>query len=133
MNQFLLDTNICIFYLKNKFNIENKIKSVGLQNCFISEISYAELLFGVEKSERKIENRKNIELMVESFRIVPIFTSLKLYAEEKARLYKSGLTIDEFDLLIGCSAVVNQMVMITNNTKHFNRIKNIKIEDWTIN
>lgn len=64
--------------------------------------------------------------------LIPIYHSLDIYAKEKARLRKTGLLIDDFDLLIGTTAVAHQLVMVTNNGVHFKRIKGIDIEDWTI-
>jgi len=65
-------------------------------------------------------------------KIVPIYNALDLYAKEKARLRKGGTIVDDFDLLIGVTAVVNKMTLVTNNTKHFGRIRKILLEDWTI-
>jgi tRNA(fMet)-specific endonuclease VapC len=62
--------------------------------------------------------------------ILPIFNSLDLYAKQKARLRKIGNMIDDFDLLIGCSAIKNGLILVTNNENHFDRIENIKIENW---
>ena len=62
--------------------------------------------------------------------ILPIFNSLDLYAKEKARLKRNGSLIDDFDLLIGCSSIKNNMILVTNNEKHFEKIENIKIENW---
>jgi len=62
---------------------------------------------------------------------LPIFNSLYLYAKEKARLKKLGNLIDDFDLLIGCSAIKNNLILVTNNENHFKRIENIKMENWT--
>ena len=62
--------------------------------------------------------------------ILPIFNSLGLYAKEKARLRKLGTLIDDFDLLIGCSAIANKLILVTENEKHFNRIRKIKVENW---
>jgi tRNA(fMet)-specific endonuclease VapC len=63
--------------------------------------------------------------------IVPIFHSLDLYAKEKTRLRKAGTPIDDFDLLIGVTSLTHNLIMVTNNTNHFNRIKSITLEDWT--
>ncbi|MBS1622421.1 MAG: type II toxin-antitoxin system VapC family toxin [Bacteroidetes bacterium] len=131
MKQYLLDTNICIFFLKGKFDLADKIEKVREANCFISEITVAELKYGAEKSERPVENRKVVELFIPKFNILPIYSSLDIYAKEKAHLSKVGTIIDEFDLLIGATAVSNGMVMVTNNTSHFSRIRKIKLEDWT--
>ena len=128
---YLLDTNICIFYLNGKFDMKNKIDKVGLLNCYISEITVAELKFGAENSERKEENRLIMSEFISKMQIVPIFSSLDLYAIEKARLTKLGTIIDEFDLLIGVSSISNDMIMVTNNIKHFERIEQIELQDWT--
>jgi len=128
---YLLDTNICIFYLNGRFDMKNKIDKVGLLNCYISEITVAELKFGAENSERKEENRLIMSEFISKMQIVPIFSSLDLYAIEKARLTKLGTIIDEFDLLIGVSSISNDMIMVTNNTKHFERIEQIELQDWT--
>jgi tRNA(fMet)-specific endonuclease VapC len=66
MKKYLLDTNICIYYLKGLFNLDKKIKSIGLKNCFISEITVAELKFGVENSENKKVNKKVVEEFISS-------------------------------------------------------------------
>jgi tRNA(fMet)-specific endonuclease VapC len=57
MKKYLLDTNICIYFLKGQFNINKKLKSVGVDNCFISEITVAELKFGAENSIEKEKKR----------------------------------------------------------------------------
>ena len=129
--KYLLDTNICIYYMKGLFNLNKIIDKIGSENCFISEITLAELKFGVANSENKNKNKKALEYFINGINIVPIFNSLDLYADEKSRLRKIGNIIDEFDLLIGVTAVYNNMILVTNNTKHFQRIKNINIEDWT--
>jgi predicted nucleic acid-binding protein len=56
--QLKWDTNICIFYLKGRFNLNTKIEPVGFENCFVSEMTVAELKFGVENSEHVEKNRK---------------------------------------------------------------------------
>lgn len=131
MRKYLLDTNICIYFLKGQYNIDEKIKSVGVENCFISDITVAELKFGAENSKQKAKNRKVIENFIDSIQILPIITCLDTYAKEKSRLRKSGMIIDEFDLLIGSSAIENHMVLVTRNTKHFERLRNLEIENWT--
>lgn len=130
MKSYLLDTNICIYYINGKYNLKEQIKNVPKENRFISEITLAELKFGVKNSDYPEENMKNLEDFLTGIQILPIFNSLDKYADEKSRLRKSGLTIDEFDLLIGCSAVVNSLIMVTNNESHLGRIKGITIENW---
>ena len=129
--KFLLDTNICIYYMKGLFDLDLKIEKVGNENCFISEITLAELKFGVANSNNKEKNKSALSNFLEGVSIVPIYNALDLYADEKARLRIEGNIVDDFDLLIGTTAIINKMTLVTNNVKHFGRIKNISIEDWT--
>ncbi|MFN8714895.1 MAG: type II toxin-antitoxin system VapC family toxin [Bacteroidota bacterium] len=131
MKQYLIDTNICIYYIKGLFNLNEKFLEVNPDNCFISEITLAELMFGVENSEKKEKNQKALDDFLSGVKVIPIFHALSHYAKEKARLRKAGTPIDDFDLLIGTSAITHNLVLVTNNTAHFKRIKNIKVEDWT--
>ena len=132
MNQYLLDTNICIYYIKGLYDLKSKFKEVGPENCFISEITLAELKFGVAKSQAKEKNQKALENFLSGIQILPIFPALDIYAEEKARLQKSGKIIDDFDLLIGATAVSFDLTIVTNNTSHFTRLTEIKLENWTV-
>lgn len=129
MNQYLLDTNICIYYIKGLYDLKSKFEEVGPENCFISEITLAELKFGVAKSKAKEKNQKALDNFLSGIQLLPIFPALDIYAEEKARLQKSGKIIDDFDLLIGATAVSFDLMMVTSNTNHFNRIKDIQLED----
>lgn len=110
--------------------MDKKFEPIDTDNCFISEITLAELKFGVENSEKKAQNQKALDDFLVGVKIVPIFHSLDLYAKEKARLRKAGMPIDDFDLLIGVTSVTHNLVMITNNMDHFERIKGIHIENW---
>jgi len=129
MTKYILDTNVCISIFKNKYGIREKIIKIGHKNCFVSEITIAELFYGASKSgqQRHFEDVTNV---LRLFGVVPIYSALKLYGCLKAKLEQQGQRIDDFDLLIGATAVQNEMVMVTSNTKHFDRIPNIKIEDW---
>ena len=131
MKTYLIDTNIVIFYMKGKFGLEAKFDEVTSENCFISEITLAELKFGIENSERPEKNRKVLDNFLTGVQVLPIFYSLDLYAKEKARLRKEGTPIDDFDLLIGVTSITHNLIMVTNNTSHFKRIKGIKLADWT--
>jgi len=120
------------FFLKGKFNLNEQLKKVGLQNCCISEITLAELKYGAECSDQIADNIKMVDDFSKVITIVPIYNSLSFYAKEKARLRKTGKLIDNFDILIGVSAVANNLVLITDNQKHLSRISKIKIENWIV-
>jgi len=132
MRKYLLDTNVCVFLFKGKYNINERITKVGFQNCCISEITLAELKYGAECSDQVVENNKMLDEFVNEISILPIYNSLSLYAKEKARLRKEGNLIDDFDLLIGVTAVANNLILVTDNEKHLKRISKVKIENWII-
>lgn len=133
--KYLLDTNICIYFLNGQLSVFEKIQSIGFNNCSISEITLAELLFGAEKSQRVEQNRQAVFDFIypNHIEILPISSAVSLFAKEKARLQKIGCPVDDFDLLIGSSAVVNQLIMVTRNVRHFKHISNIQIENWLDN
>ncbi len=128
--KYLLDTNIIIFWIKGRFNIADKITEVGATNCYVSEVTVAELRYGVECSLPDVieEKRKRLEDFLHNLQIVPFTAAIDIYAKEKARLRSTGELIPDFDLLIGATAISLDMKMVTNNSKHLSRIE---VEDWT--
>ena len=128
---YLLDTNTVIYFLNGKFKIKDKIKEVGLNNCAVSEITVAELFYGAEKSDFPDKNKKTINDFIEGITIIPMFDAIQIYGKEKARLSRLGKLISDLDLLIGSTAIANDMIMVTKNTSEFARLEGIKIEDWT--
>lgn len=129
--KYLLDTNICIYFLKGKYGLKDKFDEIGFDNLYISEITVAELKYGAEKSNYPEKNRQVIQKLSGQFKQIPIFNSLDIFAKEKARLKKEGKPIDDFDLLIGATAIANDMILVTNNEKHFDRLMKIEIDNWT--
>ena len=130
MKKYPLDTNICIHFLGNEYNIKEKIEKAGLENSLVSEITIAELKFGAENSQNKEKNKKTIDDFVKKFPIIPIYNSLGIYAKEKARLRKKGQSLDDFDLLIGATAISNDFILVTRNVSDFDRMDGIEIENW---
>lgn len=133
MGQYLLDTNICVFLLRGQYDVDKKIDEVGLENCHISEITMAELKYGAELGRKKgIKQRaQGLDSFLSSIQILPISNAIDLYASEKARLRLAGTPADDdFDLLIGCTAIANDLIMVTENIKNFKNFSNIKLENW---
>ena len=131
--KYLLDTNIMVFWLKKRYSIGDKIAEVGEGNCFVSDVTVAELRFGVECSEPALieQKRKRLADILAYLQVIPFAVAIELYAKEKARLRSTGEIIPDFDLLIGATAVQQNMKMVTNNTRHLSKIQGIEIEDWT--
>lgn len=133
MGQYLLDTNICVFLLRGQYDVDKKIDEVGLENCHISEITMAELKYGAELGRKKgmKQRAQGLDSFLSSIQILPISNAIDLYASEKARLRLAGTPADDdFDLLIGCTAIANDLIMVTENIKDFKNFSNIKLENW---
>lgn len=131
--KYLLDTNICVHFLRGKFEMDKTLQIKGLENCYISEITVLELRYGAENSADKIKSHKAVDIFLKGIVIIPIYGSIKKYAEEKVRLNKLGKPHnDEFDLLIGATAIENKLILVTENTKDFERLEGIEIENWIV-
>lgn len=130
MKQYLLDTNICIFFLREKYDVANRLRKVGLQNIHISEITVGELLYGAACSVQKEKHIKQISNLLNLFKVESIYPVLPVYAETKALLRRQGTMIDDFDLLIGATAKKYDMILVTENIRHLSHIPDVKIENW---
>lgn len=137
MSQYLLDTNICIHFIKGEYDLGSKIQGVGFQSCYISEITIAELLYGVENSvlNRQSVNLKRVKNLRSSFaeRVIPISECLEEYARQKVQLRKIGRRVEDLDIFIGATSIVKNLVLITRNTKDFVNMDNITLENWIEN
>ena len=129
MKQYLLDTDICIEIIKHNEHVLDKVEAVGEENCFVTDITIAELFYGAAKSARP-EHFSDVDNILQSFDLKPLLPSLRLYGENKALLEDQGRMIGEFDLLIGSCAIYHGLVMVTSNLKHFDHIPNVQLEDW---
>lgn len=117
--------------MKGKFGLDQKFAGIAAENLFISEITLAELKFGVEKSDQPIKNLRALTAFLSGVQLLPIVQALDVFAKEKARLRKAGTIIDDFDLLIGATAVAHGLVLVTNNSRHLARVSGLDLEDWT--
>jgi len=99
-----------------------------------SNKSIVELLYGIAKSapSKQAATRHSLGILQQLFagRILLIGTCFELYASEKVRLRAIGRPVDDFDLLIGCTALVQGLTLVTRNTRHFANMAAIGLEDW---
>ncbi|MDR0865837.1 MAG: PIN domain-containing protein [Candidatus Symbiothrix sp.] len=131
MIQYILDTNICVFFLRGKLNFNEFIKGEWRESCCISEVTVLELHFGAANSNNPKKHHEAINVFLHGLTVFPIARCAEVYAKEKTRFRKLGTPLnDEFDLIIGASAIANDLTLITDNVKHFKNFENIKIENW---
>jgi len=128
---YLLDTSICVFFLRGKLNLDQKIRQVGRENCYLSEVTVFELRYGAENSDDPVVSHKSVDQFINGLTILPVFGCERRYAREKVRLRRLGKPIhDEFDLLIGVTTVEHKLTLVTDNTNDFERIEGIVMENW---
>ncbi len=107
------------------------IREKGRENCYISEVTVLELRYGAENSDNPAKSHKAVDGFINGLSIIPIYSCINLYAKEKVRLRKIGKPMnDEFDLLIGVTAIENKLTLVTDNIKDFEHLDGILIENW---
>lgn len=131
--KYLLDTNICIYILKNKYEKSSQwIKDAGIENVCVSSISVAELEFGISKSSKFEESESALYKFLSGYNIIDFdLSAARCYGKMRADLQKRGTPIGTMDMLIGSIALSKSMIIVTNNEKEFERIDGLKIENWT--
>jgi tRNA(fMet)-specific endonuclease VapC len=131
---YLLDTNICIYIIKQKPQIVfDKFKKIALGNIGISSISVAELFFGVMKSANIEKNSIALEQFLLPLEIIDFDSSAAIeYGEIRAILERKGTPIGSLDMLIAAHAKSQALIVVTNNEKEFNRVEGLKVENWAI-
>jgi len=131
--RFLLDTNICIYLMKNTNpSLTQQLARCKSSDFCISSITVAELEFGISKSLHQDRNREALDQFLIPFDILDFNQSAAaLYGKIRAQLHKKGTLIGNMDLLIAAHALSLNLTVLTNNEREFERIDALKIENWT--
>lgn len=130
--KFMLDTNICIYAIKNKPESVLKYLKENLSSGLcISSITLAELEHGVEKSANKEKNALALLQFLSILTVLP-FDDLAAveYGKICAYLQKKGTPIGVMDMLIASHARSEKLVLVTNNVREFERVPELLIENW---
>ena len=130
MIRYVLDTNVLVDVLRGKRDARKKFQQIGIDRSVVSDITVFELYCGVAKSSDPPKNRDLVERVFEKLAVIPASDAYWTAAEEKQRLMKEGIPIEDFDLLIGCTALEYGLTLITGNARHMSRIEGLKIESW---
>jgi|SRR4051794_22937590 len=131
MLQYMLDTNICIYVIKNRpAELREQFDRLAEQIC-ISTITLAELYFGVEKSNRRIQNLQAVEQFVARLEALPFSAEAAAhYGQLRAELERAGEPAGPHDMLIGAHARSAGLIIVTNNLREFERIPGLRVENW---
>ena len=131
---YLLDTNICIYFMKNNYpNLTQKLFSMNPSDLMLSSITVFELEYGAAKSNWGEQTRQKLAMFLAPFNIIPFNADDAVYAADiRGLLEKQGLIIGPYDLQLAGQALSRNLTFITHNTREFNRIPNLRLEDWVI-
>jgi tRNA(fMet)-specific endonuclease VapC len=128
--KYLLDTDICVYWLKEDECIEQAAISVGLGNIAISCMTLSELYYGAYKSQHVKENLAAISLLAGKLSVIESSDQIcARFGNVKADLEKQGMIIDDADLFIAAVALTTGSTLVTNNTRHFKRIKELQLQN----
>lgn len=130
--KYLLDTDICIYTIKTKPpGVAKRLSQAEPGSVGISAITYAELMTGAYKSLYIEDNLARLKQLATRLDIVAFDEkAASVYGQIRADLEKRGQGIGSLDLLIAASALARQLILVTNNTAEFSRIKGLELENW---
>jgi tRNA(fMet)-specific endonuclease VapC len=130
----MLDTNILIYLIKNKPpSVAERVNALeGSAELCMSFVTFAELLMGAERSTRKPDVLRRLDALI---RVVPVRYEVnraicERYAVQFTRLRAAGTPIGANDLWIACHALADDCTLVTNNTREFERVAGLKLENW---
>ena len=130
--RFLLDTNVCIYALKQNQAVLARLLSERPIDVGLSVITEAELRTGAAKSTASTKTTRLLENFLRPLTVVE-FTSedAVAYASIRAKLEHAGTPIGPLDTLIAAQAVARKLTLVSNNEREFKRIARLRLENWT--
>src|SRR5215831_953103 len=131
MLQYMLDTDVCIYVIKNyPAELRERFNRLAEQLC-ISSITLAELHYGAEKSERRLHNLQAIEHFVARLEVLPFAAKAAAhYGQIRVELERAGTPCGPHDMQIGGHARSEGLIIVTNNMREFTRMPGVRVENW---
>ena len=131
---YLLDTNIVIYALKGTYPaLQDRFKGVAAQSIAVPAVVLAEIEYGARKSRDYAETIRAYRAFTDVFEAVPFSRAAAgHYGRVRAELERKGTTIGANDLLIAATALAEDAVLVTHNTREFERVEGLRLEDWTL-
>jgi len=131
MLRYMLDTNICIYVIKNRPpKLRERFNRLADQLC-ISAITLGELIYGTEKSSRPMENLSIVEQFAALLEVLAFANKAAAhFGQLRAELERAGEPVGAYDMLIGGHARSEGLVLVSNNVREFRRIKGLRVENW---
>ena len=133
MKRYMLDTDMCSYIIKeHPESVRQRLRKLAMEQLCVSVVTYAEMIYGVERSSSKRVNRPIVEDFVRHLDVMDWDTkAADQYGVIRAELETAGTPIGAMDMMIAAHAKSIKAVLVTNNQKHFTKIKGLKIDNWT--
>lgn len=131
---YLLDTNICIYAMKNSYpSLSKKLFQIPPSEIYVSSITVGELEYGCSKSKWGDRSRSVMNLFLAAYTILPFdHSDAIVFGRLRAELAAAGSLIGPYDMQIAAQGVARGLTVVTHNTKEFARVPGIQLEDWAI-
>jgi tRNA(fMet)-specific endonuclease VapC len=131
MLQYMLDTNICIYVIKNyPPKLRERFNQLAEQLC-MSSITLAELVYGAEKSSRRLENLQAVEQFTARLEVLAFPSKAAAhFGQIRADVERLGKPVGPLDMLIGAHARAEGLIIVTNNAREFRRLPGVRVENW---
>lgn len=130
--KYMLDTNICIYAMKNKpEKVLQRLKEEINEGVCISSITLAELEYGMKHSSNPAKNEQALLRFLVPLSVLPFgAAAASEYGEIRAFLQKQGVPIGPLDMLIAGHAKAEEITLVTNNVREFERVPLLELENW---
>ena len=132
MKLYILDTDTCSYIIRERpISVLERFRKLAMEQICISSVTYAELLYGVARSSSRRINRPIVDDFVRHLDVIDWDTgAAEQYGQIRADLEARGEPVGAMDMMIAAHAKSIKAVLVTNNQKHFARIKGLKVENW---
>lgn len=130
--RYALDTNVCVDYLNGRFqSVIERVQRSSRDDLCVSSVVVAELRYGAEKSAHRPQNHARLDAFLGDMRVVAFDEgAASVYGRVRAELERKGTPIGPNDTLIGAHALSLSLVLATDNTREFKRIRGLRVENW---
>jgi tRNA(fMet)-specific endonuclease VapC len=131
--RYLLDTNVCVMYLNGRSAlVRSRILSTPTEEIAVCSVVKAELFYGAMRSNKPTQTLERQQLL-RRFVSLPFGDKAAIvYSRIRARLASARTLIGTYDLQIAAIALVNNLTIVTHNTREFERVEGLRIEDWEV-
>ena len=130
MAKYIIDTNTCIEYFKHRNGVPERMDQESRDDLCVSEVTIAELLYGAIHSKSVNRHLREVRELQRDIAVLPISEVIDDYADLRHALTSQGLSVEDFDILIGATARHYGLIAVTDNLKHFGCMPGVQIENW---